>query len=155
MDPPFSMSHCCLDWFLVLMLFLSTCDKTAVTAWNAIHSIRPVIGNQKWLMMVGNQGYLSLQPVCLLCWENFNFTGMPLAQRLHIDSYCCWRHMFSHTLSWNSIPGQVVPTAILQASEGEQRTSLNSWAIQSRCDGRFFHFETNLRLNGNSVLDSR
>ena len=23
------------------------------------------------------------------------------------------------------------------------------------CDGRFFHFETNLRLNGNSVLDSR
>ena len=23
------------------------------------------------------------------------------------------------------------------------------------CDGRFFHFETSLRLNGNSVLDSR
>ena len=23
------------------------------------------------------------------------------------------------------------------------------------CDGRFFHSETNLRLNGNSVLDSR
>ena len=23
------------------------------------------------------------------------------------------------------------------------------------CDGTFFHFETNLRLNGNSVLDSR
>ena len=23
------------------------------------------------------------------------------------------------------------------------------------CDGSFFHFETNLRLNGNSVLDSR
>ena len=27
--------------------------------------------------------------------------------------------------------------------------------FQVYCDGRFFHFETNLRLNGNSVLDSR
>ena len=29
---------------------------------------------------------------------------------------------------------------------------LQSW---SSCDRRFFHFEKNLRLNGNSVLDSR
>ena len=27
--------------------------------------------------------------------------------------------------------------------------------FQVHCDGRFFHFETNLRFNGNSVLDSR
>ena len=27
--------------------------------------------------------------------------------------------------------------------------------MQKCCDGRFFHFKTNLRLNGNSVLDSR
>lgn len=44
-------------------------------------------------------------------------------------SYYCWRHyVFIHYLG---TVFQVVPAAILQVSEWEQRTSLNSWVVQS------------------------
>ena len=42
-----------------------------------------------------------------------------------------------------------------QSCEKVFKAALGNKLRITNCDGRFFHFETNLRLNGNSVLDSR
>ena len=92
-----------------------------------------------WSYASGNQ-FLVLGALTFSSrWENSNSVIFKL------------NRLFKETCTWctlNKLTLHSAKSEVMSIQRKQFRGSL-------LCDGRFFHLETNLRLNGNSVLDSR